>query len=111
MKVVIKELQNCTITSPEKVSPSLSASSCSFLNNFCWKISSKFASLLTAQLKQSKGQQKFSSPPGMGTQTTAPPPPPPPAAPKESFARRYKYLWPMLLAVNLGVGGDDLSSP
>ncbi|XP_057455240.1 uncharacterized protein LOC130746578 [Lotus japonicus] len=54
-----------------------------------------------AQLKQSKGQHKFSSPPGMGTQTTAPPPPPPP---KESFARRYKYLWPMLLAVNLGVG-------
>ncbi|XP_050873999.1 uncharacterized protein LOC127076399 [Lathyrus oleraceus] len=59
-----------------------------------------------AQLKQFRGQHKpkeFSSPPVMGTQTaTLPPPPPPP--PKESFIRRYKFLWPMLLAVNLGVG-------
>ncbi|KAF8092078.1 hypothetical protein N665_0424s0011 [Sinapis alba] len=31
------------------------------------------------------------------------PPPPPPL--KESFARRYKYMWPLLLTVNLAVGG------
>lgn len=37
----------------------------------------------------------------MGTQASAPPPQQPP---KESFARRYKFLWPMLLAVNLAVG-------
>ncbi|XP_058750317.1 uncharacterized protein LOC131623328 [Vicia villosa] len=58
-----------------------------------------------AQLKQFRGQQKpkeFSSPPVMGTQTATIPPPPPP--PKESFIRRYRFLWPMLLAVNLGVG-------
>ncbi|KAI4381870.1 hypothetical protein MLD38_007897 [Melastoma candidum] len=30
------------------------------------------------------------------------PPPPPPA--KEPFARRYKFLWPLLLAVNIAVG-------
>ncbi|KAG6575480.1 hypothetical protein SDJN02_24194 [Cucurbita argyrosperma subsp. argyrosperma] len=27
-----------------------------------------------------------------------------PQPPKESFARRYKFLWPMLLTVNLAVG-------
>ncbi|MED6221085.1 hypothetical protein PIB30_051043 [Stylosanthes scabra] len=40
----------------------------------------------------------------MGTQTppaSAAPPPPPP---KESFFRRHKYLLPVLLAVNLGIG-------
>ncbi|KAL5062764.1 hypothetical protein RYX36_024501 [Vicia faba] len=54
-----------------------------------------------AQLKQFRGQQtpkEFSSPPVMGTQTATPPPP------KESFIRRYRFLWPMLLAVNLGIG-------
>ena len=29
-----------------------------------------------------------------------------PQPPKESFARRYKFLWPMLLTVNLAVGGN-----
>ncbi|GMH17611.1 hypothetical protein Nepgr_019452 [Nepenthes gracilis] len=28
----------------------------------------------------------------------------PPAPPRESFARRYKFLWPLLLTVNLAVG-------
>ncbi|XP_074289067.1 uncharacterized protein LOC141614208 isoform X1 [Silene latifolia] len=28
----------------------------------------------------------------------------PPDVPKESFARRYKYMWPLLLTVNLAVG-------
>ncbi|KAL9228549.1 hypothetical protein vseg_004115 [Gypsophila vaccaria] len=28
----------------------------------------------------------------------------PPEVPKESFARRYKYMWPLLLTVNLAVG-------
>ncbi|XP_037497710.1 MICOS complex subunit MIC60 isoform X2 [Jatropha curcas] len=41
----------------------------------------------------------------MGSQSTAPPPPPPPPQPpKESFARRYKFLWPLILTVNLTVG-------
>ncbi|RID62437.1 hypothetical protein BRARA_E01511 [Brassica rapa] len=31
--------------------------------------------------------------------------PPPPQPPKESFARRYKYVWPLLLTVNLAAGG------
>ncbi|KAK7294335.1 hypothetical protein RJT34_17224 [Clitoria ternatea] len=60
-----------------------------------------------AQLKHLRGQDKpnaFSSPAAMGTHghpAAAPPPPPPP---KEPFVRRYKFLWPMLLVVNLGVG-------
>ncbi|XP_073127130.1 uncharacterized protein [Henckelia pumila] len=29
---------------------------------------------------------------------------PPPTPPKESFARRYKFMWPLLLAVNFVVG-------
>ncbi|XP_057978437.1 uncharacterized protein LOC131164911 [Malania oleifera] len=29
---------------------------------------------------------------------------PPPQSPKESFARRYKFIWPLLLTVNLAVG-------
>ncbi|KAK6914763.1 hypothetical protein RJ641_019880 [Dillenia turbinata] len=29
---------------------------------------------------------------------------PPPSPPKESFARRYRFLWPLLLTVNLAVG-------
>ncbi|XP_050230645.1 uncharacterized protein LOC126679724 [Mercurialis annua] len=39
----------------------------------------------------------------MGSQSTAPPPPPP-QPPKESFARRYKFIWPLLLSVNLAAG-------
>ncbi|XP_004235604.1 uncharacterized protein [Solanum lycopersicum] len=63
-----------------------------------------------AQLKQIQ-QQQASSP------TTPPAPPssmasssmargaaPPPQPPKESFIRRYKYLWPMLLVVNFSIG-------
>ncbi|CAK9174499.1 unnamed protein product [Ilex paraguariensis] len=62
---------------------------------------------------QLKHQQQHTSPPSasasassMGTQATskAPTPPPPPQLPKESFARRYKFLWPLLLTVNLAVG-------
>ncbi|KAK7854691.1 hypothetical protein CFP56_031049 [Quercus suber] len=34
-------------------------------------------------------------------ESSALPPQPPP---KESFARRYKFLWPMLMAVNLAIG-------
>ncbi|XP_009598350.1 uncharacterized protein LOC107830192 [Nicotiana tabacum] len=37
----------------------------------------------------------------VGGSATAPPPPLPP---KESLVRRYKFLWPMILAVNLSVG-------
>ncbi|KAF3450616.1 hypothetical protein FNV43_RR06705 [Rhamnella rubrinervis] len=63
-----------------------------------------------AQLKQFQEQHKgkdFSSPSpsssssSMASQSSSPPPPQPP---KESFARRYKFLWPMLLAVNIAVG-------
>ncbi|XP_074294929.1 uncharacterized protein LOC141622809 isoform X2 [Silene latifolia] len=28
----------------------------------------------------------------------------PPEVPKESFAKRYKYIWPLLLTVNLAIG-------
>lgn len=72
---------------------------------------------LTAQRKQYQQQQASapssiaSSGSSTGSQaaiTPAPPPPsptPPPQPPKESFARRYKFLWPLLLAVNFTVGG------
>ncbi|KAI4386961.1 hypothetical protein MLD38_004833 [Melastoma candidum] len=50
--------------------------------------------------------------PGTPAPTHAPPPPPPPQSPipppslpvKEPFARRYKFLWPLLLTVNIAVG-------
>ncbi|XP_047314734.1 uncharacterized protein LOC124918731 [Impatiens glandulifera] len=51
----------------------------------------KAAQLKNLLQQQQQQQHQFSSPP----------PPPPPT---ESFARRYKFLWPLLLAVNLGVG-------
>ena len=81
---------------------------------FCiWLLIDCLWFLQTAQLKQFQEQQQkskeFSSPSSsssMGTQSPAPPPQQPP---KESFARRYKFLWPMLLAVNLAVGGPFLS--
>ncbi|KAK4267325.1 hypothetical protein QN277_024119 [Acacia crassicarpa] len=61
------------------------------------------------QLKQARDQQKekaFSSPMSssssstMGTQQQQPPPPPP----KESFLRRYRFVVPMVLAINLAIG-------
>ncbi|XP_042500995.1 uncharacterized protein LOC122078876 [Macadamia integrifolia] len=55
-----------------------------------------------AHLKQHRAKE-FSSPPSMETPTAAPPPPPT-QLPKESFAKRYKFLWPLLLTVNLAVG-------
>ncbi|BBG98861.1 hypothetical protein Prudu_008370 [Prunus dulcis] len=61
-----------------------------------------------AQLKQFQDQHKgkdFSSPPPSSSTMVTQSPSPPPQPPKESFARRYKFLWPLLLTVNLGVGG------
>ncbi|XP_058069279.1 uncharacterized protein LOC131218627 isoform X2 [Magnolia sinica] len=57
--------------------------------------------------KPKKGQLKqkakdFSTP---APNPSAMGPIPPPTPPKESFARRYKFVWPLLLAVNLAVGG------
>ncbi|KAL8250088.1 hypothetical protein R6Q59_033781 [Mikania micrantha] len=40
----------------------------------------------------------------MATEAASPPPPPPPAAPKESLGRRYKFFWPLLIAVNVSIG-------
>ncbi|XP_068304065.1 uncharacterized protein [Pyrus communis] len=60
-----------------------------------------------AQLKEFQDQHKgkdcssLSSPTMAAAQASSAPPPQPP---KESFARRYKFLWPLLLTVNLGVG-------
>ncbi|XP_010552208.1 PREDICTED: uncharacterized protein LOC104822633 [Tarenaya hassleriana] len=69
-----------------------------------------------AQLKQAQAKAKdFTTPPSSSMSSTAaaasysmrsqggsvPPPPPP----KEPFARRYKFLWPLLLTVNLAIGG------
>lgn len=40
------------------------------------------------------------------TGAAAPPPPPPlPLPQKESFVRRYRFLWPLLLVVNFSIGG------
>ncbi|KAK2983817.1 hypothetical protein RJ640_008493 [Escallonia rubra] len=57
-----------------------------------------------AQVKQY--QQQHPSPPSMATPASSqnPTPPPPPQPPKVSFARRYKFLWPLLLTVNFAVG-------
>lgn len=86
---------------------------CTIFFSLTWRIFFSLVSIhclcfffVTAQLKQFRGQQKsneFSSPPSMGTQTAPPPPPPPP---KEPFIKRYKFVWPMLLAVNFGIGGN-----
>ncbi|GMI77916.1 hypothetical protein like AT1G55160 [Hibiscus trionum] len=62
------------------------------------------------QLKQfqqhQKGKEFASTSSGAAAPYTMgqPPPPPPPQPPRESFARRYKFLWPLLLAVNFTVG-------
>ncbi|KAL0010124.1 hypothetical protein SO802_005232 [Lithocarpus litseifolius] len=53
--------------------------------------------------EQQTKTQRVSSPSAMDTHGSSALPPQPP--PKESFARRYKFLWPMLVAVNLAVGG------
>ncbi|KAL4625771.1 hypothetical protein ACB092_05G048300 [Castanea dentata] len=59
-----------------------------------------------AQLKQFQEHQtktqRVSSPSAMVTHESLAQPPQPP--PKESFAQRYKFLYPMLVAVNLAVG-------
>nr|GFA05483.1 FYN-binding protein 1-like [Tanacetum cinerariifolium] len=66
--------------------------------------------------KHLQHQQQQSRP----SPSTAAPPPPPvappkpttisstatPMLPKESFARRYRFMWPLLLAVNFSVGGS-----
>ncbi|XVF25118.1 hypothetical protein REPUB_Repub13aG0186400 [Reevesia pubescens] len=60
-----------------------------------------------AQLKQFQEQQKgkdFASASSGTAASYKMGPPPPPQPPKESFARRYKFLWPLLLAVNFTVG-------
>ncbi|KAL4194727.1 hypothetical protein AMTRI_Chr05g60920 [Amborella trichopoda] len=51
----------------------------------------------------------------MPEETIRPPPPPPPPPPprvmdpsKQSFARRYKFVWPVLLTVNLALGGQTI---
>lgn len=56
-----------------------------------------------AQVKQLKGMEgQSSSAPSSSTTTSSSSKPP--EVPKESFARRYKFLWPLLLTVNLAVG-------
>ncbi|OIT08735.1 PREDICTED: probable serine/threonine-protein kinase DDB_G0278665 [Nicotiana attenuata] len=67
-----------------------------------------------AQLKQHQQQQVSSplppAPPpsssssSMASSASARSAAPPPQPPRESFVRRYKYLWPMLLAVNFSIG-------
>ncbi|XP_052183236.1 uncharacterized protein LOC127795527 [Diospyros lotus] len=54
-------------------------------------------------LREQAPPSPFSSSSSMGTlppSKTGPPPQPP----RESFARRYKFFWPLLLTVNLAVG-------
>ncbi|KAJ0815496.1 hypothetical protein HanPSC8_Chr17g0798191 [Helianthus annuus] len=74
-----------------------------------------------AQLKKHLQQQSRSSPSpspapvtassssSMASQSTASSSRLPPTPPKESLARRYKFLWPLLLAVNFSVGGTYIS--
>ncbi|KAJ8553274.1 hypothetical protein K7X08_023952 [Anisodus acutangulus] len=58
-----------------------------------------------AQLKQQQASSPTPEPPSsMASSTSAGSASPPPQPPKESFIRRYKYLWPMLLAVNFSIG-------
>nr|GMC47594.1 protein STU1 [Ipomoea batatas]GMC49996.1 protein STU1 [Ipomoea batatas] len=45
------------------------------------------------------------------TSTGSRPPPPTYRPPKQSFARRYKFLWPMLLTVNFSMGAYILLMP
>ncbi|XP_031387684.1 formin-like protein 20 isoform X2 [Punica granatum] len=56
-----------------------------------------------AQLKQVHELKQVDAAARSYTMGTPPPQPPPP--PKESFARLYKFLWPLLLTVNLAFGG------
>ncbi|XWS20156.1 hypothetical protein CRYUN_Cryun31cG0076500 [Craigia yunnanensis] len=60
--------------------------------------------LLKQFQEQPKGKDFASTSSGAAASYSMGPPPPPPQSPKESFARRYKFLWPLLLAVNLTVG-------
>ncbi|XAR67635.1 hypothetical protein NMG60_11002476 [Bertholletia excelsa] len=54
-----------------------------------------------SQLKPlQRDQGSLSSSSSMASSGTTPPPQPP----REPFARRYKFLWPMLLAVNFAIG-------
>lgn len=72
----------------------------------------KKAHLQQHQQHQQHQQQQASAPTpaspssssSMASSTSAGSAAPPPQPPKESFIRRYKYLWPMLLAVNFSIG-------
>ncbi|KAK7835807.1 hypothetical protein CFP56_023031 [Quercus suber] len=64
-----------------------------------------FTQLKQFQEHQPKTQQ-VSSPSAMDTHGSSALPPQPP--PKESFARCYKFLWPMLVAVNLAIGDEHI---
>ncbi|XP_057504478.1 uncharacterized protein LOC130787986 isoform X1 [Actinidia eriantha] len=60
-----------------------------------------------AQLKQREEGSPPPPPPSSSSLMGTPPPsktPPPSQPPRESFARRYKFVWPLLLTVNIAVG-------
>ncbi|CAN4089079.1 unnamed protein product [Withania somnifera] len=58
-----------------------------------------------SQLKQQQASSPTPVPPSsIASSSMAVSSDPPPQPPKESFIRRYKYLWPMLLAVNFSIG-------
>ncbi|CAH9066831.1 unnamed protein product [Cuscuta epithymum] len=63
-----------------------------------------------SQLKQHASSPQTPSPPSVSPSMTSSNPtaanhaPPPPPA-KEPFLRRYRFIFPMLLAVNLAIGG------
>lgn len=67
--------------------------------------------LKAAPLTQIQGNagKDFSPPPSAPPATPTPPVRTSAAPVKESFARRYKFLWPLLLTVNLTVGGNSSS--
>ncbi|XP_076923959.1 uncharacterized protein LOC143586257 [Bidens hawaiensis] len=56
------------------------------------------------QSRASPSPSPVSSSSSMTSQSTTTSSSSPPTPPKESFARRYRFLWPLLLAVNFSVG-------
>ncbi|GFP89341.1 dead-box ATP-dependent RNA helicase 20 [Phtheirospermum japonicum] len=57
-----------------------------------------------AKLKESTPITMASASPTGAAAPPPRPPPPPPQPPKESFVRRYRFLWPLLLVVNFTIG-------
>ncbi|KAF6152241.1 hypothetical protein GIB67_005895 [Kingdonia uniflora] len=67
----------------------------------------KKSQLKQQQQQQQQRSQEFTISPLKPKMESQPPTPPLPHV-KDSFARRYKFVWPVLLTVNLVIGGCDV---